>query len=63
MKTSLPLLALVASTALLLVVVLVSAQQAPNPPPIWPAQFKANFGLYQLDTPSESPIFNETSQF
>jgi hypothetical protein len=37
--------------------------QAPSPPPIWPSQFLARFGLYQFDLPSNSPIFNMTSYF
>jgi hypothetical protein len=55
-------LLLVAAVAVCLALASVSAQ-APSPPPIWPSQFLARFGLYQLDVPSESPIFNETSYF
>lgn len=58
------LVAFVAASALLCVCLSAPVLgQAPNPPPIWPSQFLARFGLYMFDVPSESPIFNATAEF
>jgi len=52
------------ATAILAVVSFIAVSgQEPVPPPIWPNQFLAKFGLYMFDEPSNSPIFNLTSMF